>query len=254
MQPWQTYTPATDLLKGRVYLVTGAGQGIGEATALALAVHGATVILSGRSERKLARVYDAIEAAGGAKPAAVPIDLGKMSDQDCANFANLIWKEFDQLDGIVHCANGFSFLSPLINQKLEEWVEMYRVNVAAPFAISRACLPLLKRAPDPAIVIVGEQHGLEPKAYWGGFATAKAGQASFARIAADEWDAAPMPRVNLVIPGPVNSPFRMTTHPAESKTDLPTPADVGRAILWLLGPDGAARRGETVRINEADIA
>ncbi len=252
MQPWQDFTLPVSFFKDHVFLVTGAGQGIGEATALALAAQGATVVLTGRNEKKLARVYDAIEAAGGAQPAAVPLDLGKMSDQDCANFANLIWKEFDRLDGIVHSANGFSHLSPLINQKLEEWVEMYRVNVAAPFAITRACLPLLKRAADPAVILVGEHHGLAPNAYWGGFATTKAAQAAFAAIAADEWDRAPMPRVNLLVPGPVHTPFRMATHPAEDKTTMPSSTDVARALLWLLGPDGAEHRGETIHFTEQD--
>ncbi|MBL8507484.1 MAG: SDR family NAD(P)-dependent oxidoreductase, partial [Chitinimonas sp.] len=205
-------------------------------------------------DKKLAKVYDAIEAAGGAKPAAVPVDLAAMSDQDCVNFANLIWKEFDRLDGIVHCANGFNHLSPLTNQKLEEWVSMYRVNVAAPFAITRACLPLLKRAEDASVLFVGEQHAFDPKAYWGGFATTRAGQAALAKVAADEWDKAPMPRVNLLVPGPVKSPFRTKTHPAEDKEAIPAAADMASAFLWLMGPASAELRGQTLRFNPMDTS
>lgn len=252
MQPWQDFHAPADYLKDRVIMVTGAGQGLGEAAALAFAAHGATVVLVGRNEKKLGRVYDAIEAAGGPQPAAIPLDLAKLTDQDCVNLANLVWKEFGRLDGIVHCANGFNHLSPLVNQKLEEWVDMYRVNVAAPFAISRACLALLKRSDAPSVVLVGEQHAFDAKAYWGGYATTQAGRAALAAIAADEWDKAPFPRVNLLVPGPVRTPFRTKTHPAENFEALPLPADMAQAFLWLCGPASSEVRGQTLRFNPQD--
>lgn len=224
-------------------LVTGAGQGLGEVAALEYARLGATVVLLGRNEKKLGKVYDAIEAAGGAQPAAIPVDLAKMNDQDCVNLANLLWKEFDRLDGVLHCANGFNHLSPLINQKLEEWVEMFRANVAAPYAITRAVLPMLKRADDASVVFVGEQHALEPKAFWGGFAVSKAGQLALAQIAADEWDKEENLRVNTLIPGPIRSPFRLKTHPGEVRESLPAPEALLPALTWLMGSDSRGQTG-----------
>ncbi|WP_374349789.1 SDR family NAD(P)-dependent oxidoreductase [Chitinimonas sp.] len=251
MHPWHNFIPAPDYLKDRVILVTGAGQGLGEVAASACAAHGATVVLLGRNEKKLRRVYDAIEAAGGARPAAIPVDLASMTDQDCVNLANLIWKEFDRLDGIIHCANGFNHLSALTSQKLEEWVDMYRVNVAAPFAITRACLPLLKRSEDASVVMVGEQHAFDAKAYWGGFANTRAAQAAMVAVASDEWDAAPMPRINLLVPGPVQSPFRTKTHPGEERSSLPAASELAQPFLWLVGPASADVRGQTMRFNPA---
>lgn len=69
------YQAATDLLKDRVILVTGAGDGIGRAAAHRLGMHGATVILLGRTIRKLEQTYDELEQAGASKPAIYPMNL-----------------------------------------------------------------------------------------------------------------------------------------------------------------------------------
>ena len=69
------YSPPNNLLTGRTVLVTGAGDGIGRAAALAYAAHGATVVLLGRTLGKLEAVYDAIEEAGGTAPTIYPMNL-----------------------------------------------------------------------------------------------------------------------------------------------------------------------------------
>ncbi|HSN20236.1 MAG TPA: SDR family NAD(P)-dependent oxidoreductase, partial [Usitatibacter sp.] len=73
--PRERYEPAADLLAGRVILVTGAGQGLGRAVAIACAAHGATVALLGRKQEKLEATYDAIAEGGHPEPALVPLDL-----------------------------------------------------------------------------------------------------------------------------------------------------------------------------------
>jgi NAD(P)-dependent dehydrogenase (short-subunit alcohol dehydrogenase family) len=64
----RNYQPAADLLQGRVVLITGASDGIGQAVAQAAAAHGATVLLHGRNVRKLEAVYDSIVAAKQPRP------------------------------------------------------------------------------------------------------------------------------------------------------------------------------------------
>lgn len=69
------YTSRPGLLQDRIVLVTGAGRGIGAAAALSYAAHGATVLLMGKTEARLAAVYDQIEAAGHPRPAVIPFDF-----------------------------------------------------------------------------------------------------------------------------------------------------------------------------------
>jgi NAD(P)-dependent dehydrogenase (short-subunit alcohol dehydrogenase family) len=244
----ENYQPSPDLLAGRVILVTGAGQGLGRAVAIACARHGATVALLGRKQEKLEATYDAITAANGPEPAMIPLDLATAGTSEFEAMAQLIRKDLKRLDGIAHCAVHFVPLGPLANQTIETWTQLLRVNLAAPFAITRACLPLLAGAPESSVVFTGETHGQRPAAYWGGFAVSKSGLSTLATIWADELEHAGKPRMNVLIPGPIATPQRAKSHPGEDPATLRKPEDAARAYLWLLGPDGAKISGKTVSL------
>ena len=248
-QPFPAHAPlAPDNLAGRVILVTGAGQGLGRAVALACAAHGATVALLGRKQEKLAQTYDAIAAAGHAEPAMIPLDLGAATDADFETVAHLLRRDLKRLDGIAHCASHFLPLGPLANQTLEQWTALWRVNLAAPFALTRACLPLLAAAPAGSVVFTSETHALEPRAYWGGFAVAKAGLSTLAAIWSDETQHAGRPRINVLVPGPIASPQRARSHPGENRAALRSPESVAAAYLFLLGPESAGVSGATLAL------
>jgi len=240
------YQAAPDLLQERVILITGAGQGLGRAMSLACAAHGATVILSGRQVAKLEAVYDEIMAAGGPEPVIFSTDLASAQDKDYESIASAIGWQLKRLDGIVHSASLFYNLSPLAIQTSEQWLELFRVNALAPFALTRACEPLLKRSPDASVVLVGESHGHSPAAYWGGFAVSKAALEAYLKIQAQEWEDQANLRINLVIPGPIHSPQRARTHPGEFKENLTRPEDLAPYFLYLLGLDGRGSRGQII--------
>jgi len=240
------YRPRADLLAGRVILVTGAGQGLGRAVALACARHGATVALLGRKQEKLEQAYDAIVAERLPMPAIIPLDLATAGTAEFEQVANLIRRDLKALEGIAHCASHFVPLGPLAAQTLEQWTTLWRVNLAAPFALTRACLPLLAAAADSSVVFTGETHGTHPKAYWGGFAVAKSGLATLAAIWADELEHAGKPRLNVLVPGPIASPQRFQSHPGEDRASLRPPEAVAASFLYLLGPESAGLSGQTL--------
>ena len=240
------YQPRPDLLTERVILVTGAGQGIGRVAALAFAKHGATVILHGRNVPKLEAVYDEIEAAGGPQATILPLDLATARDRDFENMALAIESQLGRLDGILHNASHLTHLGTLEDQKLDEWLLLLRVNLAAPFALTRACTYLLRPSPDASVVFTSETHALEPAAFWGGFAVSKSGLSTLAKIQAQEWERFPNLRVNVVVPGKVDSPQRRQTHPGESPDSRVPPAALMSSYLYLLGPDSRGVSGQIV--------
>ena len=242
------YEPARDLLQGRVILVTGAGQGLGRAVALDAAWHGATVALLGRKVERLEATYDAIAAAGGPEPALVPLDLLAAGAPEFESLAQLLRRDLKGLDGIAHCASHFVPLGPLANQTLEQWMTLLKVNLAAPFALTRACLPLLAAALDSSVVFIGETHGAHPLAYWGGFAVSKGALSTLAAIWAEELEHKGKPRMNVFIPGPMATAQRAQSHPGEDRARLRPPESAARALLYLLGPDGVSHNGRTVEL------
>jgi NAD(P)-dependent dehydrogenase (short-subunit alcohol dehydrogenase family) len=242
------YAPPADLLAGRVVLVTGAGQGLGRAVALEAARCGATVALLGRKLEKLEATYDAILADLGAEPALVPLDLAAAGSPEFEGLYQVVAGNLARLDAIVHCASHFVPLGPLENQTVEQWMALLKVNLAAPFALTRACLPLLRASADPAVVFTGETHGVHPLAYWGGFAVSKAALSTLVDIWSQELEHAGKPRMTVFVPGPIASPQRAASHPGEAREKLRRPEEAARALLCLLGPEGRIFSGRTVEL------
>ncbi len=234
-------------LQGRTILVTGASQGVGARVAKSYAAEGATVVLVGRSQKKLEKVYDEIVAAGGPEPFAVCFDLLTAEEKEFAQLAVTLAEAADnRLDGIVHCASYFYALSPLDFQTVAEWVNQYRINTVAPMGLTRAMLPLLKNSPDASVVFVGESHGETPRAYWGGFGASKAALNYLCKVAADEWSRFDNLRANVLVPGAVNSPQREKTHPGESAVERRQLDDIMPQFVYWAGEESRGRSGEIV--------
>ena len=243
------YQPSSDLLKGRVILITGAGQGLGKATALACAKHGASVILHGRNTKKLEQTYDEIAAAGCPEATIFPLDLVSATDKDFEHMAQALNQRFGRLDGLLHCAAWLNSLRPLALEPLDDWLKLLRVNLAAPFALTRACLPLLHKSASASVVFTSETHGITPKAYWGGFAVSKFALQALLEIWSAELSNVDNIRMNVVVPGPMASPQRAMTHPGEDKTKLKSPDAVARHLLFLLSAESKSVSGKILNFD-----
>lgn len=238
------YQAPAQHLKDRVILVTGAGQGIGRSAALAFAGQGATVILTGRDIEKLEAVYDEIVALQRPEPLIFVLDLEVATEQEFVNMAEGIFQQLGRLDGLLHNAALFESLSPMEMQSAEQFESMLWVNVVAPFALTKACLPLLKRAPDASIVFTSTIAAQTPKAYWGSHAVSKAAADHMVQGWALELENTPHIRINSVVPGAVQSPQRKKSHPGEVHASLPAAESVLPTYLYLMGADSKGVSGK----------
>lgn len=242
------YQPPKDLLTSHTILVTGAGSGIGQAVAKAYAEHGATVILLGRTQKKLEETYDAIEASGGPTPALIAFDLEKAPPEDYYRLGETLMNEFGVLHGLVHCAAKLSLLSRVDDYDVETWNKVIQVNLTAPFILTQACLPLLRRADEASIIFTSDRIGRKGKAYWGAYGVAKSGIEGLMETLADELENSQI-RVNSIAPGPTQTALRAWAFPGEDPRSLPRPESRVANYLYLAGADS---RGLTGQRFEAD--
>ncbi len=140
----------------KVAWITGAGTGIGEGAARALAADGLTVALSGRREEVLRGVADSIEADGG-KAVVHPLDV---ADADAVNaVVESIKSEFGRLDILVHSAGLNTGKRSWETTDLESWNKVIRVNLDGTFHCCSAVLPIMREQQDGLIVTISSWAG-----------------------------------------------------------------------------------------------
>lgn len=236
-----TESAAGGPLAGRVVLVVGAVGALGSACARAAAAAGAYVVLLGRRVPKLNRLYDAIKASGVAEPAIYPLDLEGAGPADYRQMAEAIEAQCGRLDGILHLAAEFKGLVPFASIAPEDMVRSLHVNLGAPMLLTQACLPLLQRSEDAAIVVALDDPARCARAYWGPYPAAQAGRAAWVAQLGDELENSSV-RVHGLQPGPMRTPLRARAFFAEDPSRWPEAAAYApRFIAALAGEDGFVR-------------
>ena len=238
------YAPAKDLLKDRVILVTGAGDGIGRAVSVALGARGATVVLLGKTIKKLEASYDALVAAGAPKPGIYPMDLMGAKYKDYEDLVGVLDKEYGRLDGLLHNAGILGERAPIEHHEIHIWQQVLQVNLTAPFMLSKACLELLYKSPDASVLFTSSGVGRKARAYWGAYSVSKFGIEALSTTLADETEFRKTLRVNSINPGPVKTEMRRLAFPAEDRERLATPESIVGTYLYLLGPDSRGITGQ----------
>ena len=241
------YRPSRDLLSGRVVLVSGAGDGLGRAAALAYARHGATLILVGRTQTKLEAVYDEILAERLANPLLMPLDLAKAGLREFELIAAAIEREFGRLDGLLHSAATLGTLTPLALYDLETWQRVMQVNFNAAYLLTRACLGTLEKSVNASVIFTSSETARQGRAYWGAYAAAGAALENLVQVWADELSTNSRIRMNTLDPGAVRTALRARAYPAENPLTVPAPEAVLPLYLYLMGPDSHGVTGQALR-------
>ncbi len=225
-----------DLLKDRNILVTGATGGFGKAISLALAQHGATVILLARNLRMVEALYDEIEQAGYPSPAIYPMNLEGATEHDYQELANNIESQLGQLDGLIHCAASLGAPTLFAQSDAETWYQVHQVNLHAPYLLTRSCLPLLARSNNASILfMVDDKEG----AYWDAYQVSKQGLIAMAQLLAQEYAGSNL-RVNCFNPGKTRTGLQLRAYPAADENDeLPLPQEHVETFLYLMSGESS---------------
>jgi NAD(P)-dependent dehydrogenase (short-subunit alcohol dehydrogenase family) len=242
---------APDEMAGRVIAVTGASDGIGRAVALACARHGASVVLIGRSERKLEAVHAEIEKAGSPEAAIAVLDLEKAVAGDYDRLAAAVLERYARLDGLLHNAAILGTMTPLEQYDVPTWCRVLHVNLTSAFVLTQVLMPALRASADASVLFTSSGVGRRGRAYWGAYAVSKFGVEGLAQVLADELRGTTAIRVNVVNPGRTRTRMRRMAYPAETIGSLPLPESIVEPYLALLGPAG---RGVTGRSFDCQAA
>jgi NAD(P)-dependent dehydrogenase (short-subunit alcohol dehydrogenase family) len=230
-------------LSDSVALVTGAGRGLGRAVAIELAMMGAQVVATSRTQGALEETDDQIRSFGG-RATLLPMDLAEGDGLD--PIGPSLFHRFGRLDILVHCAAELGRLTPASHLHMKDWDAALTANLAAPLRLIRTCAPLLLAAPAGRAVFVTDRRAHAPLAYWAAYGASKAAMEHLVLSWADELRDSRL-RINLFDPGIVATRLRRAAMPGEDASTLAKPEDVAPALADLCGPT-EARHGVVVSI------
>lgn len=242
---YSEYQPRPDLLKDKVILITGAGDGIGRAAALSYALHGATVVLHGRTLNKLEVIYDEIESLGAPQPAILPLQLSTATAYDYERLVETLDQQFGRLDGILHNAGILGERVKLAHYPAEVWDDVMAVNLRAPFVLTQHLLPLLEKSQNASVVFASSGVGREARAKWGAYSVSKIAIEAVSQIFAKE-NVYPNIRYNCINPGATRTAMRAKAYPDEDPKVLATPEQIMPAYLYLMGEDSIGMNGQSI--------
>jgi 3-oxoacyl-[acyl-carrier protein] reductase len=239
-------------LHGKVALVTGASQGIGRATALALAEAGAKVAAAARSEEKLAALVQEITAAGG-EAAAVRMDIADVESIK-AGFKQAL-ERFGRLDILVNNA-GITRDGLAVRMKLEDWDAVLRTNLTGAHLCIQQALGTMLRQRSGRIVNVTSVVARMGNAGQANYVAAKAGLIGLTKAIAAEVASRSI-TVNAVAPGFIVTPMTDALS-AEAREKLQariplgrlgTDRDVAAAVVFLASDEAGYITGAVLDVN-----
>lgn len=240
-------------LTDRVAVVTGAGRGIGAASAIALAEAGADVVISSRTEAQLHEVAATIEAAGR-RAVMVPADL---EDLDAvAILVDHARTEFGRLDVVVNNVGG-TMPRTFLDTSPRRMEQAFHFNVATAHALLRAAVPLMLEHEGGSAVNISSAMGRFAGRGYVAYGTAKAALAHYTRLAAA--DLSPRIRVNAIAVGSVaTSALDVVTQTESLKASLESstplgrigePDDIAAAVVYLSSAAGSYVTGKIIEVD-----
>lgn len=215
-------------------LVTGASKGIGRVIAEQLAADGYDLALVGRDTASLEEVKEAVSENHDIKAISIEADLSDINS--CSRIVEETVKAFGGLDLLVNCA-GLSHKGSFTTVTPEEWDRIFAVNAKAPFFISQAALPYLKRSEKPIVINVASVVGFKGYADQSVYSSSKHALTGFTKVFAKEVQPFGI-RVHLISPGGVATEMVKKMRPDINADELIQPEEIAEIVHFLVTRKG----------------
>ena len=218
-------------------LVTGASKGIGREIALGLSEFGANVILHGRSEDALNKIYDEIVKKYKTDPMIVKCDLNILDEDKSKELAEVISKNTSCLDGIINNAAILGKMSSIADFDLNTWQKVLNTNLTSSFLLAKYLSPLMENSEKPRIIFTSSGVATKGKAFWGAYAISKAAVKSLSEILQEELEPLSKIKVFNFDPGATRTSMRAYAYPAEDPSGLKDASSLLNYYLWFFSSE-----------------
>ncbi len=251
-----------DSLADKVVLITGAGRGIGRATALAFAAQGAHVVLAARTKKEINQVRDAIKQQG-AESASIVADVSK--SKDVRHLVSVTLQKFGSVDVVVNNAGVLEPIGPIWDVKPKAWRDSLAINLEGYYLVAREAVLAMMRGSGGAIINVSSGAARNPRYGWSAYCTAKAAIDQLTRCMAVELHGYNI-RVNAIYPGITETQMQQTIRTTHDKQmaggaeffrqrhergENYPPELPARLIVWLAQQHDL--NGQILDINDPDV-
>ena len=233
-------------LKGKIILVTGAGDGMGRAAAVEYACQGASVILLGRDVKNLEKTHDIIISKNTPSPMISLMDFSKADGNDYQELADNLINKYGHLDGLLLNAAILGDRSPISQYDVSTWVNTIHVNLTSQFILTKSLLPCLEISKSASVIFTTSGVGKVGKAFWGAYSVSKFGVEGLCQILCDEYQNDQTIRFNCINPGAIQTKMRKLAYPLEDPTKLLNPGDILDKYVWLMSDSSKEIDGQSI--------
>ena len=223
-------------MKNKNIVITGTTDGIGSALASQLIIQKTNLICINRSSEKADKFHEKLDTSN-VKFLDLITDLALLDEGKCKEMVNEIFKDFNEIHGIVLNASILGSMKPIQDIDEGEWRKVFEINIHANFLLIKHLMPLLSSESKTKIILLSSGVADIGRAYWGAYSASKFALKGLAEILADECSTESNLQIFSFNPGATNTKMRTQAYPSEDPTSIASPDETASYLVHILSED-----------------